>query len=115
MNRCNCPLDQDEQQWQIVGNLTKIWGNHSIKFGADVRRAYNLRVPSDRHRSGELTFNSDRTSLNGQGGMGLATFMLGDVTTFSRYVSPNTERARAAVAPLLLRAGHVARRRRSSR
>jgi outer membrane receptor protein involved in Fe transport len=90
VNRCNCPLDQDEQQWQIVGNLTKLWGNHSIKFGADVRRAYNLRVPSDRHRSGELAFNSDRTSLNGQGGMGLATFMLGDVTGFSRYVSPNT-------------------------
>jgi len=24
VNRCNCPLDQDESQWQIVGNLTKI-------------------------------------------------------------------------------------------
>jgi outer membrane receptor protein involved in Fe transport len=90
VNSCNCPLDQDESQWQIVGNLTKIWGNHSIKFGADVRRAHNLRVPSDNHRSGELTFNSDRTSLNGQGGMGLATFLLGDVTNFSRYASPNT-------------------------
>ena len=91
VNACNCPLDQDESQWQIVGNLTKIWGNHSLKFGADVRRAYNLRVPSDNHRAGELVFNSDRTSLNGQGGMGLATFLLGDVTNFSRYASPNTD------------------------
>jgi len=90
VNRCNCPLDQDESQWQIVGNLTKVWGNHSIKFGADVRRAYNLRVPSDNHRSGELTFAHDRTSLNGEGGMGLATFLLGDVTQFQRYASPNT-------------------------
>ena len=44
VNRCNCPLDQDEQQWQAVGNVTKIWGNHSFKFGIDIRRAYNLRV-----------------------------------------------------------------------
>ena len=91
VNRCNCPLDQNEKQFQLVGNLTKIRGNHSVKFGVDVRRAYNLRVPSDAHRSGELTFASDRTSLNGAGGLGLATFLLGDVTNFRRYVSPNTE------------------------
>ena len=36
-------------------------GNHTFKFGVDVRRAYNLRVPSDAHRSGELDFNADRT------------------------------------------------------
>jgi Carboxypeptidase regulatory-like domain/TonB dependent receptor-like, beta-barrel len=91
VNRCNCPLDQDEKQFQIVGNLTKFYGNHSFKFGIDVRRAYNLRVPSDSHRSGELTFASDRTSLAGAGGLGLATFLIGDVTNFRRYVSPNTD------------------------
>jgi hypothetical protein len=91
VNRCNCPLDQDEKQWQIVGNLTKIWGNHSIKFGADVRRAYNLRVPSDSHRSGELTFNVDRTRGPSGGGLGLATFLLGDVTRLARYVSQSTD------------------------
>jgi outer membrane receptor protein involved in Fe transport len=90
VNRCNCPLDQDEQQWQVVGNVTKLVGNHSFKFGVDVRRAYNLRVPSDSHRSGEMTFNNERTSLNGSGGLGLATFLLGDVTFFQRFVSPNT-------------------------
>jgi outer membrane receptor protein involved in Fe transport len=90
VNRCNCPLDQVEKQWQLVGNVTKIVGDHSFKFGIDVRRAYNLRVPSDSHRAGELSFSSDRTSLNGSGGEGLATFLLGDVTTFNRYVSPNT-------------------------
>jgi outer membrane receptor protein involved in Fe transport len=90
VNRCNCPLAQNEKQWQAVGNVTKIVGNHSFKFGLDIRRAYNLRVPSDNHRSGELTFSGDRTSLNGQGGLPMATFLLGDVTGFSRYVSPNT-------------------------
>jgi outer membrane receptor protein involved in Fe transport len=66
-------------------------GDHSFKFGIDVRRAYNLRVPSDSHRSGELTFSSNRTSLAGTGGQGLATFLVGAVTNFRRYVSPNTD------------------------
>ena len=91
VNSCNCPLDQDEQQWQMVGNVTKIWSNHTFKFGVDVRRAYNLRVPSDSHRSGQLTFNTDRTRGAGGGGLGLATFLLGDTTFFSRYVSSSTD------------------------
>ncbi|HEY7498985.1 MAG TPA: carboxypeptidase regulatory-like domain-containing protein [Vicinamibacterales bacterium] len=91
VNRCNCPLDQDEQQWQIVSNLTKIWNDHTFKFGVDVRRAYNLRVPSDAHRSGELTFSPNRTSLEGSGGLGLATFLIGDVTRLRRYVSSSTD------------------------
>ena len=91
VNRCNCPLDQDENQWQVVGNVTKLWRDHSFKFGVDVRRAHNLRVPSDAHRSGELSFVRERTSLAGVGGMGLATFLLGDVTQLRRYVSPNTD------------------------
>jgi hypothetical protein len=91
VNRCNCPLDQNEKQFQVVGNVTRVVRNHSVKFGVDVRRAYNLRVPSDAHRSGELTFASDRTSLNGAGGLGLATFLIGDVTQLRRYVSANTD------------------------
>ena len=91
VNRCNCPLDQNEKQFQVVGNVTRMVGDHSVKFGVDVRRAYNLRVPSDAHRSGELTFASNRTSLNGAGGLGLATFLIGDVTRLRRYVSANTE------------------------
>jgi outer membrane receptor protein involved in Fe transport len=90
VNRCNCPLDQNEKQFQMVGNVTKLVVNHNFKFGVDVRRAYNLRVPSDAHRSGELTFSTNRTSLAGSGGLGLATFLIGDVTNFRRYVSSNT-------------------------
>ncbi len=91
VGRCNCPLDQDEQQFQVVGNITKLAGNHSFKFGIDVRRAYNLRVPSDRHRSGELNFENERTSGPAGAGLALAGFMLGDVTRFTRYASPTTE------------------------
>ncbi len=89
--RCNCPLSEHEKQYQVVANLTKIMGNHTVKFGADVRRAYNLRVPSDSHRSGQLYFNENGTRGPSGGGMGLATFLLGDVQSFIRYVSPNTD------------------------
>ncbi len=94
-NQCNCPLAQREQQYQFVDNTTKIIGNHSIKVGADLRYALNLRVPSDSHRAGELSFDNGytgRVDANGstQQGLGLATFLLGEVTHFGRYVSPTT-------------------------
>jgi hypothetical protein len=40
VNGCNCPLAQNEKQWQMVGNVTKIWGNHTSKAGIDLRLAY---------------------------------------------------------------------------
>jgi hypothetical protein len=87
--RCNCPLKEDESQYQVISNFTKLLGNHTAKFGIDVRRAFNLRVPSDNHRSGEIDFNAERTQGPSGGGMGLATFLLGDVSGYRRYVSPN--------------------------
>ncbi|MGA7219374.1 MAG: TonB-dependent receptor [Candidatus Sulfotelmatobacter sp.] len=88
VGRCNCPLLESEQQFQWVGNITKIHGNHTFKFGADVRYAQNLRVPSDAGRAGDYTFNYLTTadSLLG-GGLDWATFLLGDATQMSRYVS----------------------------
>lgn len=91
VNRCNCPLEEDESQYQFVTNISKLYGNHTVKFGVDVRRAFNLRVPSDQHRAGELEFNNSRTGdANGVNGLGLATFLLGDVTHFQRFVSSST-------------------------
>jgi hypothetical protein len=91
--RCNCPLLQNEKQGQIVANLTKLLGNHSVKVGADIRRAHNLRVPSDAHRSGQLFFDAEGTQGGSGGGLGLATFLLGNTSRFRRYVSPNTDAA----------------------
>jgi outer membrane receptor protein involved in Fe transport len=92
-NRCNCPLDEIESQYQVVANLSKLYGNHSLKFGIDVRHATNLRVPSDEHRSGHLIFDPNRTAnpVGGAGGLGTATFLIGDVTGFSRYVSTSVD------------------------
>jgi hypothetical protein len=85
--RCNCPLTESEQQFQFVNNWTRTQGNHTIKFGADIRYAMNLRVPSDQSRAGLLFFDQLGTSNAGANGLGLATFLLGDVTQFQRYVS----------------------------
>ena len=93
IGRCNCPLTESEQQFQFVNNWTKIKDNHQFKFGADIRYAENLRVPSDSNRTGQLNFNSGDTAQAGQGGLDLATFLLGDVTSFQRFVSTSLNAA----------------------
>ncbi|MES1257597.1 MAG: TonB-dependent receptor [Acidobacteriota bacterium] len=93
VNSCNCPLNEQEQEFQWVGNMTHTVGNHSIKFGGDVRFAENLRVPSDSHRSGQLTFDPTTTEGPNGGGLSLASYLLGDVQTFTRYVSNSTSAA----------------------
>ena len=93
INSCNCPLNEQENQYQWVGNVTHIRGNHSIKMGADWRFHQNLRVPSDTHRSGELAFDAVTTSGPNGGGLSLASFLTGNVQTFGRYVSNSTDAA----------------------
>lgn len=102
INGCNCPLTQTESQYQFVDNISKIHGNHSFKFGVDVRYALNLRVPSDNHRAGEVYFgnNGSRGAVTGYlssagsnvtDGLGMADFLLGDPNFFQRYVSSSTD------------------------
>ena len=91
INRCNCPLTEKEDQFQVVTNWTRIAGNHAFKVGVDLRYARNLRVPSDTDRAGELDFRPGPTSNGGSSnGLGLASFVLGDVSRFGRYVSTST-------------------------
>ena len=94
ISRCNCPLTEREDQFQIVNNWTKTIKNHEIKVGMDLRYGRNLRVPSDNDRAGLLNFNDQETaqggSTNGASGLGFATFALGQVTSFNRYVSTST-------------------------
>jgi hypothetical protein len=93
VGRCNCPLTESEQQFQFVNNWTKIKGNHQFKFGADIRYAENLRVPSDANRTGELNFDQNGTSLAGNGGLVLGTFLLGQVNELQRFVSNSLDAA----------------------
>ncbi len=101
INRCNCPLTEREDQFQIVNNWTRIIGNHAVKVGADLRYGRNLRVPSDNDRAGLMNFatgpeswpsipKDSKGNAQPQGGLGFASFLLGDVTSFNRYVSTST-------------------------
>ena len=81
------PTLEREQQFQWVNNWTKTEGNHLFKWGTDIRYARNLRVASSGARSGSLAFFNSRTQGPSGGGLGLATFLLGDVSIFSRYVN----------------------------
>ncbi len=94
VNGCNCPLKETENHFQWVTNWTKQLGNHSIKFGVDVRRAQQQRIPSDSHRSGEISFNDSSTGnpdvdniAAGQASTGsaIASYLLGQPSYFARY------------------------------
>jgi hypothetical protein len=90
--RCNCPLDEEETEYQGATNWTKLHKNHTFKWGADIRRRVNLRLPSDQHRAGVYDFSSNVTANGGVSGsgLGLASFLLGDASQFNRFAQIST-------------------------
>lgn len=91
---CNCPLNQSEKEFQFTNNWTRTAGNHTIRFGGDVRYAEQLRSASDTNRTGVLNF-SEATTENaaGNGGLDLGTLLLGYVSNFQRFIVYNDEAA----------------------
>jgi len=95
INQCNCPLKETENHFQLVNNWTKTRRNHTFAWGADLRRLQQQRIPSDNHRSGEITFNDsatgnadvDNVGVNSGAttGSALASFLLGVPNQFVRY------------------------------
>ena len=94
VNACNCPLKETENQFDWITNWTKQHGNHTIKWGAEIPRDQQQRIPSDEHRSGEICFTDSVTGnatvdalANGNAttGAGLASFLLGQPSSFGRY------------------------------
>ncbi len=94
---CNCPLKESEQVYQLANNWTRVAGNHSIRFGADLRYAINLRNASDNNRSGILYFGQGSSGVPaiaaGPGttatpstpGLGLASVLFGEIDHFQRF------------------------------
>lgn len=87
---------QQEAQYQFVNNWTRMLGNHTIKFGADIRYALNhlVGVNNNNLLSGNFGFTG-ATTEGGNGatasqGLGLATFLLGDTSSFTRTEIANT-------------------------
>jgi Carboxypeptidase regulatory-like domain/TonB dependent receptor len=89
---CNCPLHERETLLDFVNNWTKISGNHTFRFGTTIELAWNLRLPSDQHRAGVYEFDSSVTADAGVpgSGLGLASFMLGDPSSFNRFAQIST-------------------------
>jgi len=94
VNQCNCPLKQTENNFEWINNWTKISGNHTIKWGVDVQRAQQQRIPSDEHRSGEITFAPSITgnsvidsipNISVGTGEGIGAYLLAQPSSFSRY------------------------------
>ena len=89
----NAPLTQSEQVFQLNNNWTKLTGNHSVRFGADLRYAKNVRNASDNNRAGQFTFDNSTTGLAGTGAAGvgastgndLASFLVGYASGFQRF------------------------------
>jgi hypothetical protein len=94
------PFLETENSYQVNNNWSHSVGRHNIKFGIDVRRATQFAVGLDNNnfRSGNFHFPA---SITGQAaafqgdprasaGVGLGTFLLGDVGPFQRTQTANT-------------------------
>lgn len=91
---------QETSQYQFVNNWSHTVGNHNIKFGVDYHylRDHSLSIASNALRSGTYFFRAARTSgvdANGveSPGVGFASFLLGDTSTFWRTQTANTNAA----------------------
>ncbi len=90
---------QTENQFQVVNNWTRSLGNHTVKFGADLRYGLNHLVGLDNNnvRSGNFHFSETHTAGvldpvlgTTSSGVGFATFLLGNPTGFQRTQTQNT-------------------------
>lgn len=83
-----------ENQFQATNNWSHSMGRHNIKFGVDVRHGGLSAVGLDNNnfRSGNFHFPAAITGSadTGSPGVGLATFLLGDVGPFQRTQTANT-------------------------
>lgn len=88
-------FDQHASQFEAVNNWTHIFGNHNVKFGADLRYGMNHIIGLDNNnvRSGNYHFAALRTGGPGGAGLGFATFLLGDATSFQRTQTQNLNAA----------------------
>jgi hypothetical protein len=85
-------FEQNASQFQFVNNWSHPVGNHNIKFGGDVRYGLNHIIGLDNNnvRSGNYHFAAIRTGSDTSPGLGFATFILGDTTSFQRTQTQNT-------------------------
>jgi hypothetical protein len=88
------PFLETENSYQVNNNWSHAAGRHNIKFGVDARYATQFAIGLDNNnfRSGNFHFPASITGSNtpSSPGVGLATFLLGDVGAFQRTQTSNT-------------------------
>jgi len=95
----NSAAETPSQSWQLFSDMVKIKGNHTLKFGADVRQ-YRLNNITFGNSAGSYTFGngwvraSSSSSSTISVGQDLASFLLGlptsgqfDVNSFGSFYS----------------------------
>ncbi len=60
------PQGRKVRQWQLIDDFSKMWGRHTLKFGANVRKNWVSTYASLPGTSGLFTFNSMTDFVNGQ-------------------------------------------------
>lgn len=87
------PWDRGETNIDVVNNWTKISGNHTFKFGADIRRLRDDLVQAQTFGPrGHFVFGTGTTSLNGGSGSAtvannFAAFLIDAPTQVGRDIS----------------------------
>jgi hypothetical protein len=77
----NGPQPRKDQNYQVDDNVSKVWGNHTLKFGWDGRR-FNVDNPFFATLNGSYSFNtSSSTYTTGDPGL---DFLLGVPATYSQ-------------------------------
>ena len=80
------PWDREESTWTVSTTATKMWGNHTLKVGGDLRSNRHLldQTPHPRgsfqYRGAQTAASNDNAAVNGYANS-LASFML-DVPNF---------------------------------
>ena len=86
------PSDEYENVWQILDNVTKVKGNHTIKGGVSFQRIRYATLQPDTGR-GELSYDGKYTGVPGVSftGFGGADFLANSMDTANlSSISPNT-------------------------
>src|SRR6185312_8364309 len=77
------PTRRHDTVWQYVDNVTFTRGRHTVKLGADVQ-VIQADLFQTSNPVGEFDFDKNMTSNQGNGGIGLASFLTGYYATAGR-------------------------------
>ncbi|MDZ7636658.1 MAG: carboxypeptidase-like regulatory domain-containing protein [Bryobacterales bacterium] len=83
------PYENDNSTFQFVDNFSVIKGNHSMKFGGEIRRD-NYNQVGNQFARGQFTFTNNATrnlALSGRSGDNFADFLLGETAQAEAAVS----------------------------